>query len=103
SLSRNRGSVHETTYQWIKNVYAEKNISEPRHPVPSRIQTASPALDGVFVLGRGFCSFENMPCGLITPDNELQHPDCWWSLSSCDRGSLAYLFFKLTVATNYMD
>ena len=43
----------ETVHAWVKEVYSSNGISEPKLPPNDRAAVAGPALEGVFVLGKG--------------------------------------------------
>lgn len=90
----------ETVYTWVKETYKAEGIVEPDMPPETeRSRIASPALDGIFVLGKGFLNFDNAPYGFITPEIRKAHPETHWAIASADRGSLLSLFLLLTVAT----
>jgi hypothetical protein len=49
-----------TAFGWIRNAYAARQLSDPQFgPNGPRYMIASSALDGVFILGKGACLFEN--------------------------------------------
>jgi hypothetical protein len=97
-------------YQWIVEIYTELGI--PNTPLPPlindqilgaaepRFQTASPALDGVFVLGKGFVLFDNWPLSFINSEMRTNAPEHNWAV--CDSvngsGTLYWLFVCLTMA-----
>jgi hypothetical protein len=94
----------ETVHTWIKEAYASRGIKEPAMPAEGlRVHIPSPALDGVFVLGKGFLNFDNIPYGFITDEIRKQHPDVRWAIATAQRGSLLSLFLLLTVATSNVE
>jgi hypothetical protein len=94
----------ETIHGWIKEAYRELRIEEPDMPAGgSRSHIASPALDGVFLLGKGFLNFDNVPYGFITDEIRKQHPEIRWAIISAARGSLLSLFLQLTVSTSHVE
>lgn len=94
----------ETAYGWIKDVYMAKNIEEPAiTPEAERAQVSSPALDGVFLLGKGFLNFDNSPFGFISDEVRKSNPAVHWTIANVERGSLLSLFMQLTVATSNLD
>ena len=94
----------ETVYGWIKEAYAAKNLREPDiTPDADRSQVSSPALDGVFLLGKGFLNFDNSPFGFISDDVCKRNPGVHWTIANVERGSLLSLFMQLTVATSNLD
>lgn len=94
----------ETVHSWIKDAYQTQGIVEPEMSSESdRSQIAGPALEGVFVLGKGFLNFDNAPYGFIQPDVRKQHPSIRWAIAQAESGSLLSLFFLLTVATSNVE
>jgi hypothetical protein len=91
-----RGAANmATVFGWIRNAYAARNLSDPHFsPVGERKWTNSPALNGVFVLGRGFCLFEN-DVGYLQNTAFYEHQTATWSIGDCSRGSLALFFAAL--------
>lgn len=86
-----------TAYGWIRNAYTARQLSDP-HFVPAfgpRNMVSSSALDGVFILGKGACLFENNVGYLHGAEYYNSDPAMAWSISSCDRGSLALFFAAL--------
>lgn len=91
----------ETVHGWIKSAYASQSICEPIVPPGvNRSEVAGPALEGVYVLGKGFTSYFNDPyiCPVMT-----DFPDYRWLIVDKDRGCLLSLFTLLTVATGNVD
>jgi hypothetical protein len=86
-----------TAFGWIRNAYADGSLFDPqfepayqpRHMIPSS------ALDGVFVLGRGSCLFENNVGYLSGGGYHNNDPNMAWSVVDCNRGSLALFFAVL--------
>jgi arginine exporter protein ArgO len=68
-----------------------------------RSQIAGPALEGVFVLGKGFMNFDNAPYGFIQPEHRTSHPEIRWAIANTERGNLLSLFLLLTVATSSLQ
>ncbi|MGH9644761.1 MAG: DUF6602 domain-containing protein, partial [Terriglobales bacterium] len=56
----------QTVYGWLPQIHAALGITVPDLPEDQvqRLQTASPSLDGVFILNKGFLYFDNVPTGL---------------------------------------
>jgi hypothetical protein len=89
------GPAHmETVYNWIQEVHEETNTIVPVLPIPKkdRIQQASPSLDGVFVLGKGFLHFDNMPVSFVREEFRIAAPEIRWAYADVERGSLLKLF-----------
>lgn len=91
----------ETAHTWVKEVYQSEGISEPEMLADvDRSNVASPALEGVFVLGRGFLNFDNAPYGFVQQELRKTHPEIRWAIANSERGGLLSLFLLLTVATS---
>lgn len=94
----------ETAHTWVKEVYAAAGLVEPEMPAEGdRSRIAGPALEGVFVLGKGFLTFDNAPYGFIQPEIRKTHPQVRWTIANTERGSLLSLFLLLTVATSSLQ
>ena len=90
-----------TVQNWVKEVYAAEGIFEPDMPIgQNRSAIAGPALEGVFVLGKGFLNFDNNPYGFISQEIRDQHPQVRWAVADAERGCLLSLFLWLTVAAS---
>lgn len=93
----------ETVHAWVKEAYQSQGIAEPALPTENRAEVAGPALEGVFVLGKGFLNFDNAPYGFVPPQVRQNHPKVCWAIAQSDRGSLLSLFLLLTVATSNVE
>lgn len=94
----------QTAHTWVKEAYQGAGIVEPAMPVEGdRFAIASPALEGVFVLGKGFLNYENAPYGFVRPELRKAHPEIRWAIVNAERGSLLSLFVLLTVATSNVE
>ncbi len=94
----------ETVHRWVKSAYADLSITEPTFQKDKdRSQIPSPALDGLFVLGKGFCSFRNIPYGFIRPEALNENPEIRWEMGNCAKGSLLYLFLYLTLISSNIE
>jgi hypothetical protein len=94
----------ETVHAWLKEAYKAHDIVEPEMPPESdRSQIGGPALEGVFVLGKGFLNFDNAPYGFIQPEIRKQHPSIRWAVAQTESGSLLSLFLLLAVATSNVE
>jgi hypothetical protein len=94
----------ETIHTWIKEVYQAEGIVEP--PMTGeqdRSAVAGPALEGVFVLGKGFLNFDNAPYGFVQPAARIANPNLRWAIAQAERGSLLSLFLLLSVATSNVE
>jgi hypothetical protein len=95
----------ETVYNWIPEIHIEKNIVPPKlNPdVNTRISTPSSSIDGVFLLGKGFIYFDNVPFGFSNEDVWTQFPDTQWVIGSSLDGNLLLLFLFLTQAASGVE
>lgn len=94
----------ETVHNWVKETYLATGLAEPDMPEgQERSQIAGPALEGVFVFGKGFLNFDNAPYGFVRPDIRTSNPEARWAIAQADRGSLLSLFLLLTVATSNVE
>jgi hypothetical protein len=67
-----------------------------------RQRIASPSLDAIFVLGKGFIHFGNTPVGFFQGKAVEQDPGAKWAIGETSRGSLLLLFLFLTSAVSGM-
>lgn len=94
----------ETVHVWVKEAYRNQGLSEPDMPPESdRSRVAGPALEGVFVLGKGFLNFDNAPYGFIPKEVQKDHPNVHWAIAQSQKGSLLSFFLLLTMATSNAD
>jgi len=94
----------ETVHTWIKEIYQSEGLAEPDMPAEGdRSRIAGPAIEGVFVLGKGFLNFDNAPYGFVQPELRKAHPQVKWAIANTERGSLLSLFLLLTVATSSLQ
>lgn len=86
---------------WIPELHTELDIASPSLPIEQqkRLRTASVSLDGVFVLGKGFLCFDNMPAG-FGPHLRARKPDLQWIVGDAQRGSLLMLFASIQMAAS---
>ena len=87
-----------TVHGWLPDLgvgYPSLSVNDEE-----RIKTASTALDGVFVLGRGFLQFGNAPTGFLNAGTLTQHPNIKWAVGNVPQGTLLLLFLQLTAAVS---
>lgn len=97
-------SKMNTVHTWIKEVYKSEGLAEPEMPAEGdRSRIAGPALEGVFVLGKGFLNFDNSPYGFVQPELRKAYPQIKWAIANTERGNLLSLFLLLTVATSSLQ
>lgn len=91
----------ETIHDWIKDIHHTKGITQPEMPLNvDRTQIASPTIEGIYVLGKGFISFDNAPLGIIPAELRAAYPQGRWAIANTEIGNLLSLFLLLTMATS---
>mgnify|MGYP007112205733 CR=1 FL=1 len=91
----------DTVYGWVGEIGDELKLSYPTpfgSSMKEREQHASPAIDGIFVLGRGYVLLDNANFMASMDPNRAQHPNHRWIVNSQDRGAALTLFFLLAGA-----
>jgi hypothetical protein len=91
----------DTVYGWIPKIYQSEGITSSNLPIESnqRIQQASPAIDGVFVLEKGFLYYDNIPMGFAIEEDRKTNPNLKWLFADSKTGNLLLLFLFLQGAT----
>jgi hypothetical protein len=91
-----------TVHGWIAPAYTKLGIQNPTLPpaLDARMAIPSPAIDGIFVLGKGFVIFDNFPLGFVNDAMRQASPQACWSVCDGTRGSLLMLFVCLTTAVS---
>ncbi len=93
----------DTVSKWVGSLHQELHIPYPEFPEPDHTTVASPSLDGIFVLGKGFAQFDNSPLQWTSlTEFRAEHPEIRWIFGELERGSLLLLFLLLTTAINSM-
>lgn len=95
----------ETVHGWWDDVHKTLGTERPgfaSNPA-ARLGTASSVVDGIYVLGRGFCHFDNTPISFMTDELRSKHPDLSWVVADAERGALMMLFLQLTTAVAAVD
>lgn len=89
-----------TVHSWIPEIHASLGIIYPPLGTTreARIKVASPSIDAVFVLGKGFMHFENTPISFITNEALAKNPEIKWSFADASDGNLLFLFIMITNA-----
>lgn len=92
----------QTVHGWFGGIHTELGISYPTMPptLSQRITVPSPAIEGVFLLGRGFVHFDNSPLSFVTDDARSANPNLRWAIADIPSGSLLLLFMLLTQAVS---
>jgi hypothetical protein len=94
----------ETVYGWLPDINAAEGIVYPNLPLSAleRQRIASPSLDAVFLLGRGFMYFGNAPAGFLYDEHLKDNPAGKWVIADITRGGLLFLFLSLSLAVSGM-
>jgi hypothetical protein len=92
----------QTVLGWIQEIHLSRNIdySQMGATLVERINVASPSLDGIFVLGKGFIQFDNTPLGFLTDEARISNPRIRWSGANTTDNNLLLLFIALTQAVS---
>lgn len=97
------GPKNMTTVQgWVHEINQEMNLIYPPlgSTLEERLKVVPPALDGIFVLGKGFVLHDSLPISPIHESIRTQHPKLRWVTMDLALGSLLFFFSMLTVAGN---
>jgi hypothetical protein len=91
----------QTVYNWIPPIHSSLGVSIQNLPQndEQRINTASPSIDGVFVLNKGFIYFDNVPFGFADQKVRSAQPDLKWVIADTGNGNLLLFFLFLQTAT----
>jgi hypothetical protein len=95
----------QTVYNWIPQIHRTLGIVIPDLPQDEsqRTSTASPSIDGVIVLNKGFVYFDNVPTGFATAESRAAHPNMKWLYAYTITGNLLALFLFPQVATANLE
>lgn len=88
----------QTVGGWLRKIHIRLAIAIPSMPpsLNDRAKIASPSIDGVFILGKGFLVFDNTVLTFASDNERSANPRLTWIGSDAPRGSLQYLFLILT-------
>lgn len=89
-----------TAYGWIPQIHTTLGIHSPSLPADEnqRVRVAAPSIDGLFVLGKGFMYFDNVPIGFGNAANRAANPNMKWLIADTASGNLLLLFLLLQTA-----
>ena len=96
-------SSMRTVHGWLGGLHHELSIELPRLPptLEERATVPSPALDGIFVLGKGILQFDNASVTFLHDStHRALSPDGKWACIDLESGSLLMLFLLLTRAVS---
>lgn len=104
-IAYNGPASMDTVYGWIPKIYQSEGITSPNLPIEpkQRIQQASPAIDGVFVLEKGFLYYDNISTGFATKEDRETNPNLKWYFADSKTGNLLLLFLFLQCATQNLE
>jgi len=86
-----------TVHGWISTEYGKLGLGSPALPTEpnARVNSRAEALDAVFVLGKGFVYFDNVPSGFINDATRSANPTLKWVFSDTPTGNVLLLFTML--------
>jgi hypothetical protein len=87
-------------YEWIKKLEEDVKFEYPEMPLnkQDRMSIASPGIDGIFILGKGFVHFDNFAVDCVNPELRQNNPWMRWILADMETASLLLLFLNLAQA-----
>ncbi|UZH02626.1 hypothetical protein OJ965_18405 [Pantoea anthophila] len=90
----------DTVLNWIIEIENQLGITGKDLPLgEQRVHIPSESIDGVFLLDRGFVTFDNFPIGFLNDATRQKAPKNKWVAVTAQRGSLLWLFQMLTQAS----
>jgi hypothetical protein len=91
-----------TVYKWIGEIHDTLGITDAPLPVTAaeRIKVPAPSLDAIFVAGKGFAYFDNVPYSVASDELRAQHTNMRWVYADAESGNLLMLFLFLHAATS---
>ncbi len=89
----------ETLQGWVRELDAELGViyAPLGATLGERLQSVAPALDGIFVFGKGFVVHDSLPITLITDTQRAEIPFRWVTVN-VTRGGLLLFFCVLSTA-----
>lgn len=89
-----------TVHGWHAPFATAQGIVNPQmgNTLNARTGVIAPCLDGIFVLGKGFMTYDNCPVSLLTDATRGAAPNTRWTVSNSQDGNLLMLFLILTNA-----
>jgi len=92
----------DTVYSWIPEILQANSITYPQMlpNIDQRLSVICPSIDAIFILGKGFLYFDNMPIGFMNDDLRKKYPDAKWIYIDTPNGNILLLFMFLTQAAS---
>jgi len=89
-----------TVRNWISRLDTELGVSYPplESTLSDRLKVVAPALDGIFVLGKGLSVHDSLPISLISDEQRALRPEVRWITADVERGGLLLFFCVLTAS-----
>jgi hypothetical protein len=90
----------KTVYEWVSDAHLKQDIQSPDLPpsLDARVRVPAPSLDAIFVLGKGFVYFDNMPLSFVSKAEREETPESIWVVSNTTEGNVLLLFAFLSVS-----
>jgi hypothetical protein len=87
-----------SVYRWVNEMHRDEGIEVPCLPGTrgERTKVASPSIDAIFVLGKGFLYFDNQRTGYASNGIHKEHPASRWIFADSPDGNIFLLFVFLT-------
>ncbi|MCW4974836.1 DUF6602 domain-containing protein [Enterobacter hormaechei] len=86
----------QTVQSWVDKAHQELGMSVPSLPNnQTRFNIASPSLDALFILEKGFIHYDNFIAGLNTNQFRFGETTINWIYTDSSEGNLLYLFHML--------
>lgn len=87
-----------TILDWIKKLDRENGVQYSEMPTAweERIKVASPSIDGIFILGKGFVHFDNFTICNTPDDVRIKNPGIKWLHGKTEDQNLLLFFMNLT-------
>lgn len=92
----------KTVFEWLPGIH--RNMNVVFFPLGSsradRAKAEAPAIDAVFVLGKGLMYYDNTPYSFLNDEICAANPNVSWLYGDLNQGGLLFLFTLLTAAVS---
>jgi len=89
----------ETAQGWLHEIHSDLGISVSNLPTgDERLSHPSPSIDTMFILGKGFSYFDNVPNGFSKLSSRVGQPGVKWIYADSASGNLLLQFLFLQTA-----